>query len=374
MTARHLTISRLLVVGASLAILTGQAPSKTTGQTSTHALANSAAKPPADKPAPNPVASCNCRVSPCCCQTTLAPCVVLSSPAPTPAPAPVPTPAQTTQSVNLSFCKPPFNLSPGKTPDKLSKLAEACYFENDWQLDKSALSYKDAIDSTDERVRNYALAGYERVTGRLNGVSWTFRRFLPFNSLKESRLLFRLPLIILELALLAFLFGWYAQSTCSRRNAYFAPTDDLSGSAPVKFFAAEMRAALLEIGPILNDQGGRQMTGSGSYSPPEQELQAVGNALPAIPGIDVSKLMTALLTLFRYFGYRVESGLALVDGKACAFATIRQMGKTRGHFEIEEPLPPPPVPPPLSPAIPPVPVTHLASRLAYLVSARLAWR
>jgi hypothetical protein len=274
----------------------------------------------------------------------------------------------------LSFCDPPLTLSAGKTPDKLSKLIDAHNLEKEWQLDKSALSYKDASDSSDKPVRDCALAGYDRVNKKMDEVPWTFRWFTPYRWEKQYGLTWKLSSIMAELvAVLALCFA-FLSFYCSRRNAYFLTTLDLGGQAPVAYFGAQMRAALLDIAPILADEGGRQMTGSGSYGPPAQELKDVGSALPTVAGINVNSVVTALLALVRYFGYQVDSGLALVDGKACAFASIRRRGNTLGHYELEEPLPAPPASGTASTAIQSVTVSLLAARLAYLVSAKLAWK
>lgn len=313
---------------------------------------------PPPKPAPSSIANT------CCCETFRG---QIPPPPQPPAPPQLPPPPK----VDVKSCDEHFDKTLSKNPDKFSKLSEGRRFEDEWQLTSSANDYRDALDASDEWVRRCALVGYAAVNKKMDSVSWTFRWFPPLSWWEEyitsRKLVVKFGSIVAELLFGIVVCALLLRFYCSRRNAYFQLPVDLGGTAPVQYFGAEMRTALLEIGAVLAETGNRQMAGNAAFGLPGEELQAVGNALPNVAGVDVSKLITRLLSLIRYFGYQVESGLAVVDGKACAFTAIRRMGRVQAHYEFEECIP-------NAAPIPSAAISRLAQRLAYIVAARLVWQ
>jgi hypothetical protein len=214
--------------------------------------------------------------------------------------------------------------------------------DRDWQ--KAAESYKDALASTDPGVRVTATREYQHARGEMRGLWWK-QKFLHRigTYFRENWVEFTARLILCSLfaVLLGFLAFRKRMWLLDRLPRLFKHLFGTSTSpiimtplkyttdAPSELFAAEMMAAGENVrsilanvlaAPVVHSRHGTSMT---LYLPSQGFQQAI-EALPDIKGVELGKIAKFVLAMFRFFSWRVESGIGFANNQVVGIASLRQ--------------------------------------------------
>lgn len=205
--------------------------------------------------------------------------------------------------------------------------------DEDWQ--KAALAYERALDSSDPGVRALAADGYQKARAQMRTIWWRQKLLNRIRTyFEENWIEFALKLafiVLLALVVLHYrarlrllLRGWLR----TRTSPIIMTPAKYTSDAPVDLFAAEISAAsenlravlaMAAAAPIVHSRRGSSMT----LYLPSQGFQLAIDSLPDVKGINLGKFATLLLSMLRFFSWRIESGLATANNQAVAVASLR---------------------------------------------------
>lgn len=251
--------------------------------------------------------------------------------------------------------------------DQLGALVAGAQLERDWNLPEARKSYEEAMRSTDARVANCAERRYDFVAAEEAGFAWPFRWILPITWFKQNprrAVLYSILTLVLGGAFL--LVGLQR----GRNGIYLSTPESLGGDVPVALFAAELRKAMMDVRALISAEAqSHQMNGSAALSLPSTELpDKLIASLPTVFGVDVGKIMPAILYAYHYFFVRLECGVVSSGTEIGCYSVLRRAWRTLGVWHIRVPI----AASGNSPRIPIDEITLVARRVAYRAAARRA--
>jgi 3',5'-cyclic AMP phosphodiesterase CpdA len=202
------------------------------------------------------------------------------------------------------------------------KLTQARSEEREGHWDEATKWYVAALGASNPRVRASASQGYARVRLASDSWWWGVGKYFP-----PIRWLFMAPYRFAEgfgVVLLVILIRW------RRKRVFILKPDELTTGAPGAWFGREMVNAEAELVRRLEREGlahqaGGRYRGTFLLTAPSSAFDSVISSVVAVQGVDVKGLVAFLLALWRYFGWRAESGLA-VSGNTVSGLTSRRWG------------------------------------------------
>jgi 3',5'-cyclic AMP phosphodiesterase CpdA len=202
------------------------------------------------------------------------------------------------------------------------KLTQARSEEGEGHWDEATKLYVAALAATDPRVRRSATQGYARARSASDSWWWVVGKYFP-----PIRWLFIRPYrfaVGFAVVLLIILIRW------KRKRVFILKPDELTSGAPGAWFGREMVNAEAELVRRLEREGlahqaGGRYRGTFLLTAPSSAFDSVISSVPTVQGVDVKGLVAFLLGLWRYFGWRAESGIA-VSGNTVSGLTSRRWG------------------------------------------------
>lgn len=212
-------------------------------------------------------------------------------------------------------------------PNKLGALVAGIQLESDFALDQARVSYEKAMDSSDGDVAWCAKERYSAVARLQRGWTWSAYLSPPMTWFRPNRLHGILYSLIIALLFPAIASGWISGV---RHGVHLSTPRSLSGDLPTDLFTAEVFKAMRDARLLIErEREGHQMRGSAALSLSRQELpQEVVNALPTVLGVDVGKILPAVLYFYRFFFLKLECGLAFNGTEITCYSTLRRGFRT----------------------------------------------
>ena len=225
--------------------------------------------------------------------------------------------------------------SPKETsaPDKGEKLSEGDEEARDGEWKEAAKAYKDALGSSDAAVRASAKQGYSNARSQMRGTWWALSDLIP----PLGWIVRHWFAAVILVSLLLLFVGWRFWSG----PAIMDPVK-FTADAPTDLFAAEMLVAASDLRRVLQAAAATPLAPRNQglvarLSLPSPVFQQLLTATPDFQGVSVGKIGAFLLWVFRYFGWRVESGIGLANNQAVGIATLRWGWRTRGVWRKTSP-------------------------------------
>jgi hypothetical protein len=108
-----------------------------------------------------------------------------------------------------------------------------------------------------------------------------------------------------------------------------------TADAPTDLFAAEMLVAASDLHRVLQAAAATPLAPRNQglvarLSLPSPVFQQLLAATPDFQGVSVGKIGAFLLWIFRYFGWRIESGIGVANNQAVGIATLHWGWRTMG--------------------------------------------
>ena len=253
----------------------------------------------------------------------------------------------------------PLDQKPASDGDAALMQAHAAVLDEQW--DEAANKFANAMTSSDSRVRAVATQGYEMARAEMRAWWWQVGAYFPPIRWIHAHPRRTLIVLLICLALLVSpkIFSWsfayganmflYGLLVPQFRGKAFLPAPSaLSQDARVDLFALELSHGAEEVRDLLRWFGfaGTVAGPLPLLSLPSQVSSALSSTLPTIKGVDVNKLVAFLVSLTRYFGWRVESYLAFCSSTAAlgappppgtmrAFAALRWAWFTKNSWNVQ---------------------------------------
>lgn len=244
--------------------------------------------------------------------------------------------------------------------DKAQNLLEGDEAAKDGEWQKAADAYKEALVSSDPATRNAASRGYQRARDEMRGLWWRqkllHRLELYFKENWVQLVLELLFGLLLLLAVLLAIFLYYKltwlhhrvhillERLFRTRNSPIIMTPvKYTTDAPSELFAAEMAAAgenlrsllsTVVASPVVHSRRGAAFT---LYLPSQGFQQAI-DSLPELKGADLGKIAKFVFALFRYFSWRVESGVGTATNQAVGVASLRNAWTVAMTWRVSGPI------------------------------------
>ncbi len=237
------------------------------------------------------------------------------------------------------------------------KLVQARDEEREGHWDEATKWYAQALGSSDPRVRASAAQGYNRSRFASDTWWWAVGKYFPpvrwlFVNPQRCAAGFGLIALIILIRL-------------QRKRLFILKPDDLTLGAPAAWFGREMVNAEAELMYRLQREGLAHQAG-GRYrrtfllTAPSSAFDSVTGSVPTVQGVDVKGLIAFVLAVWRYLGWRAESGIA-VSGNTVSGMTVRRWAwASRGCWRESADVSSTATPPDLTAA-----VTQVARRLVF---------
>jgi hypothetical protein len=248
--------------------------------------------------------------------------------------------------------------------DRLGSLMEAARFEHDWSLADARRNYGVAMTSKAPAVAKCAALRYEDVAIKEAGMLWPLRWFEPVAWFMEKP---SKALVYCSVPGAFLVFILYAWLDAARRGIHLSAPVCVGGKLPIGVFAEELRAAMIEVRSLIESEiSGHQMSGSVALSLSSNELSKdVIDALPKVLGVDVGKIIPALLSAYRYFFIKLETSVATSGTEIRCYSSLRRAWRTLECWNIQVPIAAGAAPA----AVPIAEIALAARRVAYRASA-----
>jgi hypothetical protein len=219
------------------------------------------------------------------------------------------------------------------SPDKSEKLREGDEEARDGDWKEAANAYKDALGSHDEAVQVSAKQGYSNARSHMRGTWWALSELIPPLGWVVRHWLAAVILIIVLLLIL----GWRFLS-----GPVIIDPVKFTADAPTDLFAAEMLVAADDLHRVLQTAAGAPFAPgdqglAARLALPSPVFQQLLAATPDFQGVSVGKIGAFLLWVFRYFGWRIESGIGVAHNQAVGIATLRWAWRTRAVWRKTSP-------------------------------------
>jgi hypothetical protein len=242
--------------------------------------------------------------------------------------------------------------------DKAQNLTEGDEATKDAEWQKAADAYKEALASSDAGTRAAANRGYHRARDEMRGLWWRQKLLHRMETyFTENSVEFMLKLVlVLVLAVVLGIFlhrkwTWLRERLHFLLGRLFRPRTSPIIMTPVKYttdapselFAAEMGAAEENLrsilsavlaAPVVHSRRGAAVT---LYLPSQGFQQAI-DSLPEMKGVDLGKIAKFALALFRYFSWRVESGIGTANNQAVGIASLRNAWTVTMTWRVSGPI------------------------------------
>lgn len=242
--------------------------------------------------------------------------------------------------------------------DKAQNLMEGDEATKDEEWQKAVDAYKEALASSDAGTRAAANRGYQRARDEMRGLWWRQKLLHHLETyFKENWVEFVSKLVLVVVLALVLGILLYRKWTWLRERLDFLPerlfrrrTSPIimtpvkyTTDAPSELFAAEMGAAgenlrsilsAVVAAPVVHSRRGAAVT---LYLPSQGFQQAI-DSLPEMKGVDLGKIAKFALALFRYFSWRVESGVGTANNQAVGIASLRNAWTVTMTWRVSGPI------------------------------------
>jgi 3',5'-cyclic AMP phosphodiesterase CpdA len=219
-------------------------------------------------------------------------------------------------------------------------LAQARDDERDGHWDTAAALYARAMTSSDPRTRTDAEQGYSQDRQKMRTWWWQTGRYFP-----PLRWCFSHPL--------RSLIGWgiifvILLGRLIRKRVVIYNPEQLTTGSPAIWLGSEMQNAGTELAQRFKREGlahqvGGRFRGSFVLAGPSSAFDSVVGSLPDVHGVDAKGLAKFLLSVWQYFGWRAESGLAVSSTTVTGLTVRRWTSVTRGSWRASADMGQPPV-------------------------------
>jgi len=217
--------------------------------------------------------------------------------------------------------------------DRLGSLIEGERLERDWSLAEARKAYGMAMASKEPIVSTCAAVRQEKVAELQAGLLWPLRWFSPIAWFEQSQTKGYAYCTLPAGLLLVLIYAW---SKSARRGVHLSAPVCVAGELPAGLFAAELRSAMIEVRELIDTEvRGHQMSGSVALSLSSSELsKSVLDALPNVLGLDVGKILPALLSVYRYFFVKLETSVAMSATEIRCYSSLRRAWRTLDSWDI----------------------------------------
>jgi 3',5'-cyclic AMP phosphodiesterase CpdA len=220
--------------------------------------------------------------------------------------------------------------------DKTASLLQGDEASRDHQWQQAAAAYKEALGSNDPAIRKAASLGFLKANQEMRSSWWrevSLRVVPAWLSNHWLDLLFSLVIC----AISYFTVRHFRRCAFPRDiNPVIFPPSKFTTDAPADLFAAELLAA------AQGDSEPDSLTTGLIHSRetnvtlllPSTALQQTIDSAPEIRGVNLGKWATFVVAMFRYFSWRVESGIGLDKTDVVSIATLRWGPYTRMVWRV----------------------------------------
>jgi len=233
--------------------------------------------------------------------------------------------------------------------DKSEKLIEGDENSLDGKWDKAAAAYSQALSSSDPSVRSSAERGFRSAHRNMRGYGPWFWKTDPYLGwfVRHLGSIFCAGLLLVICICIRSLWSskprswnplrWRTIDWQPRRGSSVVAPAKLTPDAPAELFGAELVQYAEEARQVWEEAATSWMVGLSSFTlaGSSAAFQQMADSIPDVGQIKLGKVATFFFTIFQYFGWRVESGIALAEKKAIGMATLRWAWVILGRWKHE---------------------------------------